>query len=190
MILLRLFFEFFKTGLFAVGGGLATIPFLQSMGESTGWFTNEQLTTMIAVSESTPGPMGVNMATYVGFTAAGLPGAVVATLGLATPSVIVIILIAGFLQKFRQSETVQAVFAGLRPASTALIAAAGLNVALSVFVAVGGAEGMLGHTFSLRWELLALSGAIFLAMRIPKLKKLHPIVFSAAAAAVGVIFRL
>ena len=101
MILLRLFFEFFKTGLFAVGGGLATIPFLQSMGESTGWFTNEQLTTMIAVSESTPGPMGVNMATYVGFTAAGLPGAVVATLGLATPSVIGIILIAVFCRFFR-----------------------------------------------------------------------------------------
>ena len=88
MILLQLFFEFFKTGLFAVGGGLATIPFLQDIGARTGWFTNGDLTTMIAVSESTPGPMGVNMATYVGFESAGLPGAAVATLGLIAPSVI------------------------------------------------------------------------------------------------------
>ena len=73
MILLRLFFEFFKTGLFAVGGGLATIPFLRDMGVRTGWFADTDLTTMIAVSESTPGPIGVNMATYVGFTVAGVP---------------------------------------------------------------------------------------------------------------------
>ena len=98
MVLLRLFYEFFKTGLFSVGGGMATIPFLQHMGETTGWFTNGDLTTMIAVSESTPGPMGVNMATYVGFEIAGIPGAVIATLGLITPSIIVILIIAGFLQ--------------------------------------------------------------------------------------------
>ena len=142
MILLRLFYEFFKTGLFSVGGGMATIPFLQHMGEATGWFTNQELTTMIAVSESTPGPMGVNMATYVGFHIGstsgmgglgGIVGAVVATLGLITPSIIVILIIAGFLQKFRHSRTVEAVFSGLRPASTALIAAAGLSVAFSVF---------------------------------------------------------
>ena len=124
MILLRLFYEFFKTGLFSVGGGMATIPFLQHMGEATGWFTNQELTTMIAVSESTPGPMGVNMATYVGFHIGstfgmgglgGIVGAVVATLGLITPSIIVILIIAGFLQKFRHSRTVEAVFSGLRP---------------------------------------------------------------------------
>ena len=77
MILLRLFFEFFKTGLFAVGGGLATIPFLQAMGAATGWFTDSDLTTMIAVSESTPGPIGVNMATYVGFQTAGMTEGVI-----------------------------------------------------------------------------------------------------------------
>ena len=98
MTFLRLFFEFAKVGLFAVGGGLATIPFLQDMGVRTGWFTNADLTTMIAVSESTPGPMGVNMATYVGFQTGslaggplgGAAGAILATLGLITPSVIVI----------------------------------------------------------------------------------------------------
>ena len=137
MILLRLYFEFAKVGLFAVGGGLATIPFLQNMGANTGWFTSTDLTTMIAVSESTPGPMGVNMATYVGFETAGLPGAVIATLGLITPSIIIIMIIAGFLQKFRQSKTVDAIFQGLRPASTALIAAAGLSVAMSVLFTAG-----------------------------------------------------
>ena len=122
MIFLRLFFEFAKVGLFAVGGGLATIPFLQDMGARTGWFTDVDLTTMIAVSESTPGPMGVNMATYVGFQTGslaggplgGAAGAVLATLGLITPSIIIIIAIAGFLQKFRQSKTVDAVFSGDR----------------------------------------------------------------------------
>ena len=135
MILLRLFYEFFKTGLFSVGGGMATIPFLQHMGETTGWFTNQDLTTMIAVSESTPGPLGVNMATYVGYQTAGVPGALVATLGVITPGAILILIIAGFLQKFRSNRSVEAVFAGLRPASTALIAAAGLSVAYSVFTA-------------------------------------------------------
>ena len=89
---LTLIGEFFKTGLFAVGGGLATLPFLSRMGEIYGWFTKEELANMIAVSESTPGPIGVNMATYVGFSTAGVPGAVVATLGLITPSVIIILI--------------------------------------------------------------------------------------------------
>ena len=189
MLLLRLFFEFAKVGLFSVGGGLATIPFLQRMGEATGWFTNTDLTMMIAVSESTPGPIGINMATYVGYLTAGVPGAVVAVLGEITPSVIVIILIARVLQKFRQSKTVDAVFKGLRPASTALIASAGLSVALSIFVAVGGAQGQMGHTFGIRWELIALAAAVFLAMRHPKLKKLHPIVFIGISALIGAVFQ-
>ena len=190
MTLLRLFFEFFKTGLFAVGGGMATIPFLRDMGAATGWFTDGDLTTMIAGSESTPGPIGVNMATYVGFQTAGVPGAVLATLGLVAPSILVILIIAGFLQKFRQSKTVDAVFKGLRPASTALIASAGLSVALSIFVVVGGAQGQMGHTFGIRWELIALAAAVFLAMRHPKLKKLHPIAFIGISAVFGIIFQL
>lgn len=186
MTLLRLFFEFAKVGLFSVGGGLATIPFLKEMGENTGWFTNTDLTTMIAVSESTPGPMGVNMATYVGFQTGGILGAVVATLGLIFPSIVVILIIAGFLQKFRQSRTVDAVFQGLRPASTALITSAGLGVAVSVFLAVGGTAE---HTFALRWPQLALAAAIFLCLQHKKLKKLHPIVFIGLAAVVGVVFQ-
>ena len=100
MKLLLLFWEFFKIGLFSVGGGMATVPFLYDLAEKTGWYTQAQILDMLAVSESTPGPMGVNMATYVGFHKEGIPGAVVATLGLIFPSIIVIIIIAGFLQKF------------------------------------------------------------------------------------------
>ncbi|MCI8303622.1 MAG: chromate transporter [Lawsonibacter sp.] len=187
MILLRLFFEFAKVGLFAVGGGLATIPFLQDMGARTGWFTDVDLTTMIAVSESTPGPMGVNMATYVGFQTAGPAGAVLATLGLITPSIIIIIVIAGFLQKFRQSKTVDAVFSGLRPASTALIAAAGLSVAMSVLFTV---NGTAEHAFAVHWPALVLSAAVFVCMRYTPLKKLHPVAFIAAAAVLGAILQL
>ena len=192
MILLRLFFEFAKTGLFAVGGGLATIPFLQDLGARTGWFSAAVLSTMIAVSESTPGAMGVNMATYVGFTIArlhgipGIIGAIVATLGLTFPSIVVIVIIAGFLQKFRQSKTVEAVFYGLRPASTALIASAGLTVAMTVLVTVGGAAE---HAFSVHWPAVILAVVVFVAMRYTPLKKLHPILFIAFSAVVGVVLQ-
>ena len=123
MIYLQLFYEFFKTGLFAVGGGLATLPFLYDMADRTGWFTRPQLADMLAVSESTPGPIGVNMATYVGFVTRGIPGAIISTLGLVTPSVIVILIIAAFLKAFRHNRYVEAAFYGLRPASTAMVAA-------------------------------------------------------------------
>ena len=187
MILLRLFYEFFKTGLFAVGGGMATIPFLQNIGATTGWFSAADLSTMIAVSESTPGPIGVNMATYVGFTCAGVPGAVTATLGLITPSIIIIIIIAGMLKKFRQSKLVDDVFYGLRPASTALITSAGLSVALSIFILVGGTET---HTFGINWMSLILAVLVFVGMRVPKLKKLHPIVFIGVSALIGILFQM
>ena len=195
MTLLLLFYEFAKTGLFAVGGGLATIPFLQDMGARTGWFTDAQLTTMIAVSESTPGPMGVNMATYVGYEIAGIPGAVIATLGLIFPSIVVIVIIAGFLQKFRQSKAVDAVFQGLRPASTALIASAGLSVAVSVLLFhQSGHEIAPGQAVPLTqlfyWPAIALAAAVFVLMKWSPLKKLHPIVLIAFAAVVGAVFQL
>ena len=137
MILLQLFWEFFKTGLFAIGGGLATVPFLQDISAKTGWYTAGQLADMIAVSESTPGPMGVNMATYVGFTVGsqelggpvmGIVAAIIATLGLVAPSVIVIMIVAYFLKRFRSSKLVDGALYGLRPASVALISAAGVDM--------------------------------------------------------------
>ena len=93
MIYLQLFWEFFKTGLFAIGGGMATVPFLFDISARTGWFTASELANMIAVSESTPGPIGINMATYVGFETAGILGSVIATLGLVIPSIIIIVII-------------------------------------------------------------------------------------------------
>ena len=137
MIFLSLFYEFFKAGLFAVGGGLATIPFLKEISAKTGWFTLSQLTDMIAISESTPGPMGVNCATYVGFETAGILGSITATIGLITPSVIIIILISKILEKFRNNRYVDAAFFGLRAASVALIAEAGISVAALTFVKSG-----------------------------------------------------
>lgn len=184
MILLRLFFEFFKVGLFSVGGGLATIPFLQQMGSATGWFTDADLTTMIAVAESTPGPIGVNMATYVGFTTAGIGGSVVATLGLITPSILIILVIAGFLQKYRTSKIVNDAFYGLRPASTALVVAAGLRVAVAIyFTAAAG-------SWQVNWLSVAIGVAVFAAMRTKKLSKIHPIAFIGLGAVLGAVLKL
>ena len=189
ILLLRLFWEFFKTGLFAVGGGMATLPFLYNMSETTGWFTEAQLADMIAVSESTPGPIGVNMATYVGFTTAGIPGAVVATIGLVAPSVIIILIIARVLAAFRQNKYVDAAFYGLRPCSVALIAAAGLmvvKIALFDFDLFHG-SGKLLDLFNVKALILA-AVLLVLTRGVKKLKNLHPVVFIAASALVGVIF--
>ena len=189
MIYLQMFLEFFKVGLFSIGGGLATIPFLQDLGVRTGWFTSAELANMIAVSESTPGPMGVNMASYVGFELGGPLGCAVATIGLIAPSIIVILIIACFLQKFRQSRAVEGVFYGLRPASTGLIAAAGLSVAAIALLNTGAlSAGVPGQLF--HWKAILLFAAVFAAMHHKKLKKIHPIVFILFSAVVGVIFQL
>ena len=196
MILLRLFLEFCRVGLFSVGGGLATIPFLTDLGERTGWFTSGQLADMIAISESTPGPMGVNMATYVGFVTAGVPGGVIATLGLIFPSVVIILIIAGFLQKFRQSKAVDGVFYGLRAASVALITAALLQVAkiALMFHEVEGHEiapGQLVPRYELfYWPAIILTAVIFVLVKFSPAKKLHPICFIGLAALAGIIFQM
>ena len=192
MIYLRLFFEFFKVGLFSVGGGLATIPFLTDMGERTGWFTAADLADMLAISESTPGPIGVNMATYAGFHAGGVPGGIIATLGLIAPAIIVITIIAGFLKKFRESRVVDGVFSGLRPASTALITAALIEVCTIalMFHEVPVPEYGVIKTELFYWPAILLAAAVFVCLQIKPLKKLHPIVFILLSAVVGVIFQL
>ena len=186
MLLLRLFFEFCRVGLFAVGGGLATIPFLTDLGLRTGWFTSGELANMIAISESTPGPMGVNMATYVGYTTAGVPGGIAATLGLVFPSVVIILIIAKFLEKFRQSRVVDAVFYGLRAASVALITGAMVQVAR--FALLRTDATLWYEHFHLGAILLFL--VIFVLAKFTPLKKLHPICFIALSAAAGVLFQL
>ena len=179
MTYLLLFYEFFKTGLFAVGGGLATLPFLYDMAaRHPEWFTTSQLADMVAVSESTPGPLGVNMATYVGFITGGIPGALVATIGLVTPSIIIILIVAAFLKRFRDSKLVNAVFYGLRPAS------AGVSVAALALVNTGAVGLAL-----VNWKGVALAAVLLVLTRWCKATKgLHPILFILASAVVGVVF--
>lgn len=197
MIYLRLFWEFFKTGLFAIGGGMATVPFLQDIATKTGWYTAGQLADMIAVSESTPGPMGVNMATYVGFTVGtdtmgiggGILGAVIATLGLVSPSVICILIIAYFLDKFRTSKVVGNTLYGLRPASVALISAAGVEIMLYALFQMNSIYDF--GSLVLNFKSIALFLLVFVTSRyVPKLKKLHPVIFIAASAVIGIIFQM
>lgn len=194
-VYLRLYWEFFKTGLFAVGGGMATIPFLKDIGEKTGWYTYADLMNMLAVSESTPGPIGINMATYVGFTAGGPLGALIATLGEVTPSIIVILIVAALLKSFRDNKYVNHAFYGLRPASTGLIGAACIAVMLEVLTSVDVfSEGIvnvfqLGEGSLLHLPKLALATLLLVLTNwVKPIKNWHPIVFIALSAVVGIAF--
>lgn len=197
MIWLRLFWEFFKTGLFAIGGGMATVPFLQDISAKTGWYSLGKLADMIAISESTPGPIGVNMATYVGYTTGlgergiggGIFGAVVATLGLVTPCFLVILIVSYFLKRFRENRYVDAALYGLRPASVGLIASAGVSIVLFAILGVKNVFAL--GTASVSWKMLALAAVILVLTRwIPKVKKLHPIVFILFSAVVGIVLNM
>ena len=176
MIFLQLFWEFFKTGLFALGGGMATVPFLFDIGARTGWFTASELADMIAISESTPGPIGVNMATYVGFRSEGVLGGIVATIGLVTPSVIIILIVAKILSKFRNNPIVDTVFKYLRPAVIGLIMFALWQLLPLTFL---GAEKNI-----LILPVIAFAVLLFCLM---KFKKVHPIVWIGVGAVFGLI---
>ena len=195
MTYLRLLWEFFKTGLFAIGGGMATLPFLKNIGLSTGWYSQTDLMNMLAVSESTPGPIGINMATYVGFTVGGVPGAIIATIGEVTPSIIVVLIVAAMLAKFRDSKLVSNALYGLRPAYTGLIAAACIDVVLQVLLHVNSStvSGALMKVFSWAGSLsgrgLVLAAVLLvLTNYVKQTKKLHPIVFIGLSAVVGILF--
>jgi len=180
MILFRLFFEFFLIGLISVGGGLATIPYLADLSERTGWFTASELYDMIAVSESTPGPIGINLATYAGFKSAGVPGVFAATLGEAAPSVIVILLVAKFITKYRSLKAVDGAMTSLRPAACGLIAAVLVELVIAAVM-----PALNIHDF--RPAALILIAAV----SVPIMKtKLHPILFIAIGAAAGIIFKM
>lgn len=187
MTLLLLCWEFFKTGLFAVGGGLATIPFLYHMSDTYGWFSREMLANMIAISESTPGPIGVNMATYAGFHTAGVIGAVAATLSLVFPSVVVILIVAQLLDRFQKSRIVSHVFYGIRPAAAAMIAVATLEVFKVALFRQTEEAGLSALLQSVSLPAVIL----FVLLLICQRKwKLHPIVWILLSAAAGVIFSL
>ena len=192
MSLLIMCLEFMKTGLFAVGGGLATIPFLYEMAARYGWFTNHDILTFIAIAESTPGPIGVNMATYAGFMTFGWYGAILSTLSLVFPSVVVILLVARVLDRFRSNRFVLGGFRLLRPTSTALISAAGFNVLLTVFFDVEKITfdmfGTLGSVFThINWVAVIMFAGLFAAIRYIKI---HPIFFILASAGLGIVLKL
>lgn len=182
MIYLQLFWEFFKTGLFAVGGGLATLPFLYDISARCGWFSAQELADMIAVAESTPGPIGVNMATFAGIHAAGLLGGVVATLSIILPSFLIILIITALLNKFRENPYVQSTLSVLRPASVGLIGAAVFSI-LKIALLVPNIDEIRVS------PIAAVLFAVLLAVRW-KLPKLHPIVLIAVGAVCGIVFAL
>ncbi len=185
---LLLFYEFFKTGLFAVGGGLATLPFIYDMSAKyPQWLSVDDISNMIAVSESTPGPMGVNMATYTGYTVGGILGSISATVGLVLPSLIIIIIIAKFLQKFRENKTVKHAFYGLRPAVAGLIAAAAFQVIKVAILTLD----KFAQNPSIRNladpKSLIICIVTLILLHVKPLKKIHPIVYILCGAALGVM---
>ena len=190
MILLSLFFAFLKIGLFTFGGAYGAIPLIREEVLAHAWLTEEEFSYFLGVSESTPGPIMVNMATYVGFAAGGVPGSVIATLGLITPSIILILLIARVLERFRQNRYVDAAFYALRPCSIGLIGAAGLLVVkIAMFHTDLYAETQ-NFTDLLNFKALLLAAVLMIATRYVKpLKKLHPAVFIAFSAAAGIFLQ-
>ena len=175
--LLVMAFEFFKTGLFAIGGGLATIPFLYNIARKYPWLDIKMLPNMIAISESTPGPIGINISTYAGFLSYGVAGALVSTLSLVLPSFIVIVLISKILKKFKDNHFVDDAFFGIRPAVTALIASAGMSVLIDVIFFEG---------YKLNVKALILLVVLSVLRLI--FKKAHPVFLIAVAAIIGAVF--
>ena len=184
MIYLKLFWEFLKIGLFAVGGGMATLPFLERLATNTGWFSHELITDMIAVSESTPGPIGINMATYVGYNVAGIFGGIAATMGELVPAVIIVTIVSKSLERFRGSKLVDNAFYGLRPAVTGLIAAAGISIFKTSMLRLG----LFAETGAIL-DLIDLKKIIFFVIAYVGIRKLkwHPTAYIAIAAVVGIV---
>lgn len=184
MIYLTLIYEFFKIGLFAIGGGMATVPFLMELAERYPWFTPAELANMIAISESTPGPIGINMATYAGYNAAGFPGSLCATFSLVAPSLIIIVIIAKFMSNFSENKYVKSAFTGIRPMIAALIGYAVWQIAMVTFADTSSPKTV----FHIDAILICL--AFLFLFQLKPLKKLHPIIWIAVGAVVGILFQL
>ena len=180
MIFAELFWVFFLIGAFTFGGGYAMIAMIQQQVVNRGWMETEQLIDFIAIAESTPGPIAVNMATFVGAKMGGIAGAACATLGVVLPSFLVILLVARCYQAFRRSKWVQGVMGGLKPAVVGLIGSAAVTVALAAFAP----NGLSVFTDVSAWFWLAVF-AVLLAAAL-KWKKLHPIVIICVSAAIGI----
>lgn len=180
MLYLQLAYEFFKTGLFAVGGGLATLPFLREISISyPNWYNLNELSNMIAVGNATPGPIGVNMATYAGYSSGGILGGIFATTALVLPSFIVILIVSAVLDKFRSSIYVDGAFKGLRPAVIAMIAVAMLQLGKEVFIT---------NTNNISIKHIILFAVIFTLSKIQK--KNHILLYIILGAIIGIIFKM
>ena len=185
--MLLLFLEFFKIGLFAVGGGLAALPFLYELEERYHWFTKSDVANMIAISESTPGPITINMATYVGFETEGVLGSIVATVANIIPEIIVVLIVAKFLSEFSENRYVKAAFYGIRPTVCALIAAALFSVVKITLLNWDAFTASLNPAVLIDWLPMGLF-AVFL-WAVLKYKK-HPVVYILLGAVCGLIFKL
>ena len=185
MIYLQLFWEFFKTGLFTVGGGLASLPFLYEISDKTGWFSHAQLADMIAISESTPGPIGINMATYVGFTSAGFLGAILASIGFIIPPLIIASIVSRFLKKFNENKFVKGAFYGLRAVSVALVCAALVSVIEISLINIP----LFAETKNF-FDLLSIPGIVLAVVCwfVLKKKNPHPVVILGMSAVAGIVF--
>ena len=182
MILLELFLTFLKIGAFTFGGGYAMIPLIQSEVVSRGWLTKGQITDFIAVRESTPGPLAVNMATYIGAEIAGFPGAILSTLGVILPSFIIILVVAKSFELFKSNKYVKNAMSGIKPAVIGLIAAALISVGTTVFFPSG--LGAISDT--IRSPELYISLGIFGSMTLAAFKKVHPILIIIISAGIGI----
>ena len=184
MIYFQLFWEFLKVGFFTVGGGLASLPFLYDFSDKTGGFSHAQLADMIAISESTPGPIGINMATYVGFTSAGVVGSVLATLGFIIPSIIIVSIVSRFLKKFNENKLVKGAFYGLRAVSVALICAALVSVVKISLINIP----LFQETGAI-FDLISIPGILLAAACYFVLKKWnpHPVFVLGGSAVVGIL---
>ena len=180
MTYLTLFLTFLKIGAFTFGGGYAMLPLIREEVASHGWLTEQALVDFIAVSESTPGPFAINIATFVGSRVGGIFGAVCATGGVVLPSFVIILLVAKAYQKFRDSKIVRGCMAGLKPAVVGLIAAALLSVCATVLFPGGVSAAVL--TDAAFW----LSLGVFALCAVLAFKKLHPIAIIGLAAAIGI----
>lgn len=163
---------------------MATVPFLMELAEHYTWFTPAELANMIAISESTPGPIGINMATYAGYNAAGFPGSLCATFGLAAPALIIIVIIAKFMADFSENKYVKGAFTGIRPMIAALIGYAVWQIAMITFTDTS------RDKITFRFDAIFICAALLILFQWKPAKKLHPIVWIAAGAVVGILFKL
>lgn len=179
MIYLELLWTFFKIGAFTFGGGYSMLPLIQNEVLEKGWMTKTQIVDFIAVCESTPGPIAVNMATYVGNSQGGVLGAVCATAGVVLPSFIIILIVAQCFERFKHSKIVNGCMSGLKPAVIGLIAGAVLSVGKTVFAPSG---------FVIFTDVsLYVSLVIFLLSVVMAFKKLHPIIIIVISAVLGIV---